>query len=373
MIGRVAEKRGHWIQAVVISVALHGAAAAAMMDVLPSLPNRPQDRALPEIDILSLPVEQGTPAPVTLEPAQPVEAAAASQVAPAAITPATPDEPAAEVEQPILTPADDMREATASTTQTTEGEQPDSVQPGAVDQAVQVAGLPPSMLPGGSASPPEASGLPQGSAAQNGAIAQLVQQLRAQLGQPCLAALPQTIGGEEVMLTVLGADDRDIADLFRDVAGGVEVPMTERSVLLDARQCPAVDFARSSATYPAMPLVLRLQASEVASDDRLIGQIEGAGDNQTTLLLVDDNGVVQDLRRFTLQAGDVIRFDVPVYRVGGDRDTSQLLMAVALPQRPTSITDLAGQLASDFFPPLSDAANGQALIGITPVYVRAAP
>lgn len=373
MIGRVAEKRGHWIQAIVISVALHGVAAAAIMDVFPGLPDRPQNPALPEIDILSLSVDQGAPAPVALEPARPVETAAATQVAPATIAPTTPDEPISTTEQPILTPADDMREATASTTQSTAGEQPDTVQPARPDQGVEMAGLPPSIAQGGSASGPDSDGVPLGSVAQNLAISRLVQQLRAQLAQPCLAALPQTIGGEEVMLTVLGADDRDISNLFRDVTGEVEVPMTERSVLLGARQCPAVDFVRSSATYPALPLVLRLQASEVASDDRLIGQIEGAGDNQTTLLLIDDNGVVQDLRRFTLQAGDVIRFDVPVYRVGGDRDTSQLLMAVALPQRPASITELAGRLASDFFPPLANAANGQALIGIAPIYVRAVP
>ncbi|WP_157994782.1 hypothetical protein [Paracoccus tegillarcae] len=373
MIGRIADKRGHWIQAIVTSVALHGVAAAAMMDVLPGFPDQPRDRALPEIDILSLPVEQGTPAPVALDPVQQIDtAAAATQVAPQTVTAAPSEDGPSQVVSPVLTPADDMLGATANTSVTT----PDDSQIVApipqTGQGVAVAGLPPAMMPGGSAS--AAGGdAPQGSAAQNAAISDLVLRLRAQLDQPCLAALPQTIGGEEVMLTVLGAEDRDIADLFRDMAGSVEVPMTERSILLDARQCPAVDFARSSATYPALPLIVRLEASEVASDDRLVGQIEGAAGLQTALLLIDDNGVVQDLRRFTLQSGDAIRFDVPVYRTGGDRDTSQLLMAIALPERPASISELAGRLASDFFPPLADAAEGEALIGVAPIYVRAAP
>lgn len=365
MIGRLQEKRGYWIQALVLSLALHGVAAAAMMDVLPALPRRDHGGALPEIDILSLPVEQGIAAPVALDQGQPGPAAGTLTAAPPAVRIPTP-ETATTVEPPVLTPADDMLEATTATS------------------AVPVTPLPPISTPAVGSTAPAApdgpgeadgdgQGIVAGSPQQNAAISDLVLRLRERLAQPCLAALPQTIGGEDVLLTVLGAVDRDISDLFRDLAGTVEVPLTERSVLLDARQCPAVDFARASATYPALPLVLQLEATEVASDDHLIGEVRGVGGNQTALLLIDDNGVVQDLARFTQQSGDVIRFDVPVFRVGGNRDTSQLLMAVALPEQPEAITRFAGQLADDFFPALTKAAGGRALIGVTPVYIRAAP
>lgn len=382
MIGRAAEKRGHWIQALMLSVLLHGAAAAAIMDKLPGLPDPPRDRVLPEIDILSLPVENATPAPVALDQMQPVGIAAAPVVtAPvAAPVPAEtlpelspdpieqPDTPLSATEQPVLTPSDDMLQAATNLAERA-AERPDQTAPTvtAVTDGLAAgteAGAIPPAGPGG-------SGTEGGSPQQNQAVAELVQRLRGRLAQPCLAAMPQIIAGGEVMLTVLGAVDRDIADLFRDMTGTVDVTMTERSVLLDARQCAAVDFTRSIASYPALPLTLRLEASEITSDERLIGQIEGAGQNPTTLLLIDDNGVVQDLRRFTLQTGDVIRFDVPVQRVGGDRDTSQLLIAIAAPERPALITELDGRLAEDFFQPLSQAIASGALIGVAPVYIRA--
>ncbi|TRW99583.1 hypothetical protein FNJ84_02590 [Paracoccus sp. M683] len=376
MIGRIGDRRGHWIQALVISLVLHGAAAAAMLDVLPSLPEKQRDRDLPQIDILSLPIEQGAPPPVSVTPVEPLvapvatPAAIASAVPPPVTGATTAEEPPEQAEQLVVTPSDEMLQATTGL-----AERPprrpltdqQSIEPVTPDDqpriGVDLAALPPGM----GAGPADQAGTPE----QNAAITDLVQRLRGRLAQPCLAALPQTIGGDEVLLTVLGAVDRDISDLFRDIAVDVAVPMTERSVLLDPRQCPAVDFARAAASYPALPLTLRLETSEVASDDRLIGQIEGVGDNQASLLMIDDNGVVQDLRRFTLQTGDVIRFDVPVYRVGGDRDTSQLLMVVALPERPTSIGAMAGRLASDFFPPLTEATAGRALIGVAPIYVRA--
>ena len=368
MIGRINERRGHWMQALVISLALHGVAAAPMLDVLPGLPRPAANQPLPEIDIVSLPVEQATHAPVELGPAlspstlEPAPIATPGNGA-ETIAPVTPDAPTDQVAQPVLTPAEDMQQAT--TVQPDPGTSTATGTPG----EIAIAALPPDAVPPGTGDP---TGAGAGSPAQNAAIADLVQRLRDRLAQPCLAALPQTIGGEEVLLTVLGAVDRDISDLFREVAGDVAVPMTERSVLLDARQCPAVDFARASATYPALPLAIQLEAAEVASDDHLIGRVDGVGGNQVAFLMIDDNGVVQDLRRFAEQSGDALNFDVPVFRVGGDRDTSQLLMAVALPELPDSVTAMDGALAADFFPPLTAAAQGRALIGATPVYVRAA-
>lgn len=367
-MGRVYERRGHWVQALVISLALHGVAAAAIMDVLPSLPGRATPTApLPEIDITSLPLDQGIAAPVTLQPTKPVTMSGVNPVAiePAA-TPGQPDQPETPA-QTVLTPADDMLAATRP-----EPRPDDSLQPtpgdsltGTTPTESIIAALPP-----GSATPSPGDPI-TGSPAQNQALADLVGQLRDRLAEPCLAAMPQTLGGDEVLLTTFGANDRAISDLFRDLSGTVDLPMTERSVLLDTRQCPAVDFVRAATTYPAFRLQVQVDVAEVASGDRLTGRVAGIGGNQATLLLIDDNGVVQDLRRFTLQSGDQLQFDVPVHRIGTDRDTSQLLIALATPTRPETIANLAGRLAEDFFPPLAQVHDEQALIGLAPVYVRA--
>ena len=363
-MSRIHERRGHWVQALVISLALHGAAAAAIMDVLPSLPGRATPTApLPEIDITSLPLEQGIAAPVTLQPTSPTTLSAVNPVAPDPApktgTPNVPDTPS----QTVLTPSNDMLQATRPVLR------PDGTlhpsQPGTPSETV-VAALPPGLGTSGAAGDPIT-----GSSAQNEALADLIGQLRDRLAEPCLASMPQTLATDEVLLTTFSANDRAISDLFRDLSGTVDLPMTERSVLLDARQCPAVDFVRAATTYPAFRLHLQIDAAEVASGDRLTGRVAGIGGNQATLLLIDDNGVVQDLRRFTLQSGDQLQFDVPVRRVGADRDTSQLLIALATPTRPEFIANLAGRLAEDFFPPLAQVNQDQALIGMAPVYVRA--
>lgn len=363
MIGRVYENRRYWTQALVVSLALHGVAAAAVMDVLPSLPRPTNNAPLPEIDVTSLEMDQGV---VTTSNIQPVTPLTPDPVLPGTEQQATaagdPMQP--ETISPV-TPPDDMLGAITGTVDplngtgsaTTEGDQ-------------IIAALPPSSSVG---IVPQGGTQSEATGARNAALADLIGQLRNRLAAPCLAALPQTLGGEEVQLTVLGAQDRDIADLFRDVAGSVDVPMTERSVLLDARQCPAVDFARAAPSYPAWPLRMQLDMAEITSGDRLTGRVEGIRDNQATLLLVDDNGVVQDLRRFTLLTEGRLEFDVPIHRVGAARDTSQLLLAIATPNQPEIVDRLAGQLAEDFFAPLSQAVGSSGpLIGITTVYVRGA-
>ena len=85
-----------------------------------------------------------------------------------------------------------------------------------------------------------------------------------------------------------------------------------------------------------------------------------------TLLLVDDNGVVQDLSRFLTIAGSDARFDVPVFRNGPSRDTRQLLIALATAGRPAAVDQMAGQLAGDMFPALQSELQG-ARIGIVAI------
>ena len=107
------------------------------------------------------------------------------------------------------------------------------------------------------------------------------------------------------------------------------------------------------------------------SGGRLIGSIEGVSPGAyTALLLVDDNGVVQDLRRFIRFAGGKAEFDVPVSRDGDPRDTSQILIALAAPSRPPTITNLAGRLAEDFFPALAKDLPANASLAVLPFDLR---
>lgn len=199
----------------------------------------------------------------------------------------------------------------------------------------------------------------------------LIERIRARLGDPCLVALPQLQGAQANPLVMLVSDrDRTMASFTRDVLSDPELEIDQRMVLVDNRQCAALDFARARSTYPSFRLPLSLQATLINSGGELRGSIENITGYYTSLLLVDDNGVVQDLRRFVRFEGGRAEFNVPVTRDGSGRDTSQLLIAVATNGRPATIGSLAGQNAQAFFPALEAEIGNSAAIAVVPFDLR---
>lgn len=199
----------------------------------------------------------------------------------------------------------------------------------------------------------------------------LIDRIRARLADPCLLALPQLQGAQANPLVVLVSDrDRTMAAFTREVLSDPELVVDQRPVLVDNRQCPALDFARARSNYPTFKLPLTLQSTVVNSGGELRGTIENTAGFYTSLVLVDDDGVVQDLRRFVRFEGGRAEFNVPVTRDGDARDTSQLLVAVATASRPTTIGAFAGRYASDFFPALEAEVGDAAVIAVLPFDLR---
>ncbi len=198
----------------------------------------------------------------------------------------------------------------------------------------------------------------------------LVERIRGQLGEACLVALPQRTGDGNARLTLISPDEQSIAEFSDAVVPGLEPEPLARDILIDRRQCPAVTFIRSQRSYPVGQLSMVVAADRVESGGRLIGTISGAAGRYVSLLLIDDNGVVQDLNRFVSFAGGQARFDVPVTRSGPPRDTGQILLALATAGRPSTIETEAGRLAEDVFPPLAEELGDQVAIGLVPFSVR---
>ncbi|MFQ6549992.1 hypothetical protein AADZ90_018755 [Aestuariibius sp. 2305UL40-4] len=198
----------------------------------------------------------------------------------------------------------------------------------------------------------------------------LVQRIREQLADACLVALPQRTGDGGARLTLIAPDEETIQSFSQAVLPGLEPQPSERDVLIDTRQCAAVRFIREQPDYPVGRLSIVLASDRVESGGRLIGAISGAAGRYVTLLLVDDNGVVQDLNRFLTFVGGETRFDVPVTRSGPPRDTGQILLALATSGRPSTIEERGGQLAEDVFPPLSEELGENAVTGMIPFSVR---
>ncbi|MEM8851666.1 MAG: hypothetical protein AAGE03_16745, partial [Pseudomonadota bacterium] len=225
-----------------------------------------------------------------------------------------------------------------------------------------------SVLPASPPPPTTPAAPPQ---AADPALALLVERIRGRLDDPCLVALPRPQVAPLGPLVLMLSDQDVTAQRFADsILTDPDLPTDAQTILIDARQCPALTFLRAQPRYPAFRLNLGLAQADIASGGTLVGRVEGGGAGYTSLLLVDDNGVVQDLRRFLRFTGGRAEFAIPMTRDGVARETSQLLIAIATPTRPATIADLAGRLATDVFPALAEEIGPRAAFAVQPIIIR---
>lgn len=247
----------------------------------------------------------------------------------------------------------------------------DQVDPAPYDSPLlQNTALPTASTGGIDTPPPPDPPAQQNVAETDPRLVELFQRIQTNLTDPCLLALPALAEDGQIHLNLLASDDAAIPALLRDLTQGLETEVTGQAVLLDPRQCAGLAFARRDPRYPVFPLAVQLQSQDVAAGDSLRGTVTGGTGRYVTLLMVDDNGATHDLRRFLINSGGRISFDVPVARDGQARDTHQLVLAVATPSRPATISREAGALAEDFFDELAREIGPDALIGIASAYIR---
>ncbi len=194
--------------------------------------------------------------------------------------------------------------------------------------------------------------------------------IRGQLALPCLVAYPKRSSAGTTALEFVAANEADIRSFAGELLANVSPVPPQTAELIDARQCDALNFVRESAQYPAFSLAVNLTSADIASGERLTGTIDNAGGAYVSLMVVDDNGVVQDLGQYMSFVGAQVRFDVPMSRFGGARDTRQLLLAIASGSRPTALDTHNGFLAADFFPKLRESVDRRARLALVPFSLR---
>jgi len=229
--------------------------------------------------------------------------------------------------------------------------------------------LTPLNAPAPAQTPPSRPATPD-PAPQDPVMSQLVQKIRDRLGDPCLVAFPQRKSGGDPLVLVVADNDRVIKTFADAVLNDAQAPIEHRQILVDTRQCPALNMARENPSYPSFGLSVKLRSPIVSNGGHLVGTINNIAGLYTSLLLIDDNGVVQDLRRFTSFAAGRAEFDVPVTRPGAARDTSQILIVIATQTRPKTIALRAGHLAKTFFSDLQDELGTGFMLALIPFEVR---
>jgi hypothetical protein len=392
---------GVWAQSFGLSVLLHGSLVAYFLTPLMTFaslqpaPPEPMAVTLSVMDIAPEtldpatqdPAPEALPQPEALSPTAPEDIAPVTPTEPEALAPVEPDTAAALVAEPLTPVAPTAPEiiAPVATTQinpllpdedtlaalaplgsgevigaNTATAMPDPIAP--------VQSLPDPVVPDLVAADPVPTPTPpaEGTAGTPGQVDEFILRIRGQLALPCLVATPRRNPAGEVTLEMLAANESDIVTFADDLLLGVSPAPQKQSVLVDPRQCAALNFVREGARYPAYPLALGLETDKVVSGGRLKGSLRNAAGRYVTLVLIDDNGVVQDLGGYLTFSGDTVNFDVPVTRAGAVRDTQQLLLAVATPGRPPELESMNGRLAQDFFAALRKSVARDAPLAMMP-------
>lgn len=202
-------------------------------------------------------------------------------------------------------------------------------------------------------------------------LGQLLRNIRNAPAPQCALALPRRLADGGLALSMIGADLGTLDVLATHATAGLDpLPVANREVV-DARQCAALDALRISQSYPASRIGLSLDRVQLSSGENLTGRVLGSDGLFLSLLLVDDNGVVQDLSRFTdLSPDGTLSFDVPVARAGPTRATRQLLIVLGTPDGPLDLSAGFDRLSQDSFTTVDASTLETAVFGVASFDVR---
>ena len=186
------------------------------------------------------------------------------------------------------------------------------------------------------------------------------------LSQPqCTLALPRRAAGiSGAGVSLIGADAEQLQLLGQTIKEGLDFEPELINEIIDTRQCAVLDALRQSSSYPANRIGLSLENSELESGNSLRGSVIGAGGLYLTLVLIDDNGIVQDVAPYVTMDGNLPVFDAPVARFGSARATRQMLVALGTKDKNLDFSSQIGREAQDVFTASSTEQFQQMVFGV---------
>ena len=275
----------------------------------------------------------------------------------------------------IVTPAGDAA-APVETALLSPASSADALAPPPDAPAIEAEPLPPS--PGGEgavqqtadrpADPVPAPTSPQDAAAEarralQVRIASVVDYLVGYEGGNCFVAFPELNSKGELRISAFAADTAIGSDLGARLSStvGFDVPVATSAI--SEPQCSALRFTQLVGDARARrPIRIVLDRTDVANGEPLSGRILGGSGEPIHLLIVDDEGAVQNVDRYVRQGENGITFDPPVFLTGGAVATVQLLVAVASREELDTIVRLKKTEADGFFSMLTSEMRNMQLM-----------
>jgi serine/threonine protein kinase len=234
--------------------------------------------------------------------------------------------------------------------------------PPAQPPVTQTSPSTPSLTPSKQASIPPAQNL-----GRAGEIEQYITQYN---GGDCFFIAPNTVSASAARIDGYGSSPAafEILDDAFKRTNGFEADIDVRQVTQP--QCPAVTFLGRVRGERSRALRVKVANTSLKSGDALAGTVEGVGGGSIQLLLVSDEGAVQDLSALLKGTGDTRNFNLRMQRAGAAGAQPQLLVAVTSAKPLETLKD-AKSTASSLFPlALVEAARTGQAIGAAVLYFK---
>jgi serine/threonine-protein kinase len=207
--------------------------------------------------------------------------------------------------------------------------------------------------------------------ASGGKVEQIERYISQYNGGECFFIAPNTVSASAARIDGYGASAtafQILDDAFKRT-NGFEADIEVRQVT--TAQCPAVTFLGRLRSERAPAPRLQIGQTSLRSGEALSGSIDGFGTNNVQLLLVSDEGLVQDVSGLLKPAGDAKTFNLRMQRTGAPGAQPQLLVAVSSNKPLETLRDAKSTPADKLFPLalVEGTRTGQA-IGATLRYFK---
>jgi hypothetical protein len=169
-------------------------------------------------------------------------------------------------------------------------------------------------------------------------------------GGDCFFVTPVAVSANAARIDGYGATGApfEALDAAFKGANGFEATIDVRQVTI--AQCPALTFLGRLRANRAQAPRLQVGQASLRSGEALAGTIDGVGNSNVQLLLVSDEGQVQDVSALLKPSGDTRAFNMRMQRSGAAGAQPQLLIAVKSAKPLETLKGAQSTPADQLFP-----------------------
>jgi len=191
-------------------------------------------------------------------------------------------------------------------------------------------------------------------------------------GGDCFFIVPIAVGEKRAAIEGLGTKMEPFNSLDEAFKRNIGFSADIGLRLVTAPQCPAVTFLARLRHERARAPRLDLDKVRLKSGEVLSGTIDRYGSRNIELLLVSDNGAVQNVSSLLKPGIDAKTFSIGMQHSGDAKGSlPQLLLAVSSPQPLSALRPAQPAAAEQLFPAvLAEAARTKQTLGVTAKYFR---